>query len=91
MKIINLHKNYSQMNKAEQEKVSILKLAPDRKHVKGVGMRDGKFFVLVEQDIDDKYLSFIIRRHRKEMRNNPESVIPKIKLLESIISFVKKL
>ena len=46
------------MSKEEQEKVSVLKLTPNRKYVKGVGMKDGIFYVIVENAMDDMYLSF---------------------------------
>ena len=47
------------MTKEEKDKVSILKLSPNRKHVKGVGMKDGTFYVIVENAMDDAYLSFV--------------------------------
>ena len=50
---------YARMTKEEKEKVSILKLSPNRKHVKGVGMKDGTFYVIVENAMDDAYLSFV--------------------------------
>jgi|TARA_R110000764_G_scaffold28349_1_gene66699 hypothetical protein len=78
MKIYDKNSKYTSMSKKEKEQVSVLKLSPDRKHVKGVGMKDGRFFVLVEKAKDDEYLSFVLRRHRKELRNKPSNIEGKI-------------
>ena len=59
MKVLKHDHPYARMTKKEKEKVSILKLSPNRKHVKGVGMKDGIFYVIVESAIDDAYLSFV--------------------------------
>ena len=48
MKVLKHDHPYARMTKEEKEKVSILKLSPNRKHVKGVGMKDGVFYVIVE-------------------------------------------
>ena len=58
MKVLSHDHPYARMSKEEKEKVSILKLSPNRKHVKGVGMKDGLFYVIVECAIDDVYLGF---------------------------------
>ena len=49
MKVLKHDHPYARMSKEEKEKVSILKLSPNRKHVKGVGMKDGAFYVIVEK------------------------------------------
>ena len=59
MKVLKHDHPYARMTKEEKEKVSILKLSPNRKHVNGVGMKDGTFYVIVENAIDDAYLSFV--------------------------------
>jgi|TARA_R110000787_G_scaffold282071_1_gene393722 hypothetical protein len=67
MKVLKYGHPYSRMTKEEQEKVSILKLAPERKHVKGVGMKNGKFYVIVENSTDDAYLSFVRAKHTSRL------------------------
>ena len=67
MKVLKHNHPYARMSKEEKEKVSILKLSPDRKHVKGVGMKDGIFYVIVESAIDDAYLSFVTKLHTSRL------------------------
>jgi hypothetical protein len=43
----------------EKRKVSLLKLTEEGKYLKGVGIRDTKYFVLMETPEDDEYLSFM--------------------------------
>lgn len=67
MKVMKHDHPYARMTKEEKEKVSILKLSPNRKHVKGVGMKDGTFYVIVENAMDDAYLSFVSRLHTSRL------------------------
>jgi hypothetical protein len=67
MKVLKHDHPYARMTKEEKEKVSILKLSPNRKHVKGVGMKDGTFYVIVENSMDDAYLSFVSRLHTSRL------------------------
>ena len=67
MKALKHNHPYARMSKEEKEKVSILKLSPNRKHVKGVGMKDGIFYVIVESAIDDAYLSFVTKLHTSRL------------------------
>lgn len=67
MKVLKHDHPYARMSKEEKEKVSILKLSPNRKHVKGVGMKDGTFYVIVENAMDDAYLSFVSRLHTSRL------------------------
>ena len=65
MKVLKHDHPYARMSK--EEKVSILKLSPNRKHVKGVGMKDGIFYVIVENAMDDAYLSFVSKLHTSRL------------------------
>jgi len=67
MKVLKHDHPYARMTKEEKEKVSILKLSPNRKHVKGVGMKDGIFYVIVENAMDDAYLSFVSKLHTSRL------------------------
>lgn len=67
MKVLKHNHPYARMTKEEKEKVSILKLSPNRKHVQGVGMKDGTFYVIVESAIDDAYLSFVSKLHTSRL------------------------
>ena len=46
------------LSQEEKEKISILKLVDVGKYVKGVGIRDGQFYVLSENETDEVYLEF---------------------------------
>tara|TARA_R100000988_G_scaffold72350_1_gene37566 strand:+ start:2724 stop:2972 length:249 start_codon:yes stop_codon:yes gene_type:complete len=80
MKVYKHDHPYKRMSKEEQKKVSILKLTPNRKYVKGIGMRDGIFYVIVEDAMDDKYLAYISKNYTSRV------ILRKIK---DFISFYK--
>ena len=42
----------------DKEKIAILKLVDVGKYVKGVGIRDGTFYVIAENDTDEIYLEY---------------------------------
>ena len=42
----------------DKEKMAILKLVDVGKYVKGVGIRDGTFYVIAENDTDEIYLEY---------------------------------
>ena len=65
MKIVSKDTPYNHLTDEELEKVSILKLAPEKKLIKGAGMRDGKYFVLVEEPFDEDYLSYSMKYWKK--------------------------
>lgn len=46
------------MTQDDKEKVSLLKLTDSGKYMKGVGIRDGQFYVLAESETDDIYLNY---------------------------------
>ena len=48
----------SLMTIEDKEKVSLLKLTDSGKFMKGVGIRDGQFYVIAESDTDDIYLNY---------------------------------
>tara|TARA_R100001244_G_scaffold20946_1_gene22292 strand:+ start:50 stop:454 length:405 start_codon:yes stop_codon:yes gene_type:complete len=53
----------SYLDKAEIIKIGTLKLAGDRRFVKGIGMQDGEFFLLVESPEDEEYVGFIVKEY----------------------------
>jgi len=57
MKIYEI-KNIENANipKEDLEKISILKLCEPGKYIKGVGIRDNRFFVLADTENDQLYL-----------------------------------
>ena len=42
----------------DKEKIAILKLVDVGKYVKGVGIRDGTFYVIAENETDEIYLEY---------------------------------
>ncbi len=46
------------VSKEDVEKISILKLCESGKYVKNVGVRDGRFFIIEENDNDKLYLDY---------------------------------
>lgn len=43
----------------DREKISLLKLVDSGKYVKGIGIRDDKFYVIAENENDEMYLSIM--------------------------------
>jgi len=59
MKIYHaLDENSSILSKEDKEKIAILKLVDIGKYVKNVGIRDGQFYVIAENDTDEVYLEY---------------------------------
>ena len=59
MKIYHaLDENSSILSKEDKEKIAILKLVDIGKYVKGVGIRDGTFYVVAENETDGIYLEY---------------------------------
>ena len=64
-----MHENSSDISTEDREKMSILKLVDVGKYVKNVGIRDGQFYVLAEDDTDEVYLEY------KEAMNNIQALM----------------
>ena len=59
MKIYHeVNKDSSDIPLEDREKMAILKLVDVGKYVKDVGIRDGQFYVLSENDTDEIYLEY---------------------------------
>ena len=48
-----MHEDSPDITKEDKEKISILKLVDVGKYVKNVGIRDGQFYVLADNDTDE--------------------------------------
>ena len=48
----------ARMTAEDKEKVALLKLTDSGKYMKGIGIRDGQFYVIAESDTDDIYLNY---------------------------------
>ena len=48
----------SVVSQEDKEKMAILKLVDVGKYIKGVGIRDGQFYVIAENDTDEIYLEY---------------------------------
>ena len=61
MKVIKLtdEDDADYLRKKERVAIGTLKLAGDGSYVKGVGMRDGDFYLLEETSEDSEYMAFI--------------------------------
>ncbi len=53
-----MHEDSPDISLEDREKMSILKLVDVGKYVKNVGIRDGQFYVLAENDTDEVYLEY---------------------------------
>jgi hypothetical protein len=53
-----LHEDSPNITQEDKEKISILKLVDVGKYVKNVGIRDGQFYVLSDNDTDEVYLEY---------------------------------
>ena len=60
------------LSQEEKEKISILKLVDVGKYIKGVGIRDGQFYVIAENSTDEVYLEYKQAMHSiNEMIKKP--------------------
>jgi nitrate reductase NapAB chaperone NapD len=53
-----MHENSPDISKEDKEKMAILKLVDVGKYIKNVGIRDGQFYVIAENDTDEVYLEY---------------------------------
>jgi hypothetical protein len=53
-----MHENSPDISKEDKEKMAILKLVDVGKYIKNVGIRDGQFYVIAENDTDEIYLEY---------------------------------
>ena len=59
MKIFHaIDEQSSVVSKEDKEKMAILKLVDVGKYVKNVGIRDGQFYVIAENNTDEIYLEY---------------------------------
>jgi hypothetical protein len=53
-----MHENSPDISIEDKEKMAILKLVDVGKYIKNVGIRDGQFYVIAENDTDEIYLEY---------------------------------
>ena len=53
-----MHEDSPDISKEDKEKMAILKLVDVGKYIKNVGIRDGQFYVIAENDTDEVYLEY---------------------------------
>jgi hypothetical protein len=53
-----MHEDSPDVSKEDKEKMAILKLVDVGKYIKNVGIRDGQFYVIAENDTDEIYLEY---------------------------------
>jgi hypothetical protein len=53
-----MHEDSPDISKEDKEKMAILKLVDVGKYIKNVGIRDGQFYVIAEDDTDEVYLEY---------------------------------
>jgi hypothetical protein len=59
MKIYHaMHEDSPDISIEDKEKMAILKLVDVGKYIKNVGIRDGQFYVIAENDTDEIYLEY---------------------------------
>jgi hypothetical protein len=77
MKIYHeVNKDSSDIPIEDREKIAVLKLVDVGKYVANVGIRDGQFYVLAEDETDEVYLEY------KEALANITKQMPPLKLSE---------
>lgn len=64
-----MHEDSPDISKEDKEKMAILKLVDVGKYIKNVGIRDGQFYVIAEDDTDEVYLEY------KEALNNIQALM----------------
>ena len=69
-----MHEDSPDISKEDKEKMAILKLVDVGKYIKNVGIRDGHFYVLAENDTDEVYLEY------KEAIANITKQMPELKI-----------
>ena len=75
MKIIKFTKNYKfeDLSPELQKPVALIKLCPNQyflsSNIKGIGMRDGEFYMISDDLSDDMYLSYLSSNYQIENEN----------------------
>ena len=62
-----IDENSSLVSKKDKERRALLKLVDAGKYIKDVGIRDGQFYILVENDTDEIYLEYRQTMHNIEV------------------------
>ena len=62
-----IDENSSLISKKDKERIALLKLVDAGKYIKDVGIRDGQFYILVENDTDEIYLEYRQTMHNIEV------------------------
>ncbi len=62
-----IDENSSLVSKKDKERIALLKLVDAGKYIKDVGIRDGQFYILVENDTDEIYLEYRQTMHNIEV------------------------
>ena len=70
-----MHEDSPDISIEDKEKMAILKLVEVGKYVKNVGIRDGSFYVIAENDTDEVYIEY-----REAMHNINLAMSKKIDL-----------
>ena len=58
MKVIRIDDEETKLTKRQKQKVAILKLTENGKYIENIGIKDNEFFLLTEDDVDEKYIAF---------------------------------
>ena len=89
MKIYHkLDEDSPHISKEDKEKISILKLVDIGKYIKDVGIKDGQFYVLSENETDEIYLEYKQAMHNIE--NTIHTYIDQRTLTQKQMEFFNK-
>jgi len=71
MKIIKITKNYKfeDLTTDIQKSIALIKLTSNRHYIKGIGMRDGEFYIICDNPSDDMYLSYLADSYETKKKN----------------------
>jgi len=62
-----IDENSSLVSKKDKERIALLKLVDAGKYIKDVGIRDGQFYILAENNTDEIYLEYRQTMHNIEV------------------------
>lgn len=89
MKIFHaIDEESSDISKEDKEKMAILKLVDVGKYIKGIGIRDGQFYVIAEDNADEVYLEYRQAMHTINVAFN-KRIEPRL-LMQKDMEFYNK-
>lgn len=80
MKVIRITDEDTKLTKRQRQQVAILKLTDNGKYIENVGIKDNEFYLLVEGENDDMYLTYM-ERPRSYKRNTQDEIVKMVLIM----------